>query len=63
MHGYDPYFLSIHGIFLAYGPAFKDGLIVPTFQNIHIYELIANVLSIAPAVTDGSLDSVSAMLE
>ena len=53
----------MHGLFLAYGPAFKDGLIVPTFQNIHIYELIANVLSIAPAVTDGSLDSVSAMLE
>ena len=62
-HGYDLDFLSMHGLFLAYGPAFKDGLIVPTFQNIHIYELIANVLSIAPAVTDGSLDSVSAMLE
>ena len=62
-HGYDPDFLSMHGIFLAYGPAFKDGLIVPSFQNIHIYELIANVLSIEPAVTDGSLDSVSAMLE
>ena len=28
-HGYDPYFLSMHGIFPAYGPAFKDGLIVP----------------------------------
>ena len=62
-HGYDPVFLSMHGLFLAYGPAFKEGLIVPSFQNIHIYELIANVLSIAPAVTDGSLDSVSAMLE
>ena len=62
-HGYDPVFLSMHGLFLAYGPAFKDGLIVPSFQNIHIYELIANVLSIEPAVTDGSLDSVSAMLE
>ena len=62
-HGYDLDFLSMHGLFLAYGPAFKDGLIVPSFQNIHIYELIANVLSIAPAVTDGSLDSVSAMLE
>jgi len=62
-HGYDPAFLSMHGIFLAYGPAFKDGLIVPSFQNIHIYELIANVLGIEPAVTDGSLDSVSAMLE
>jgi len=62
-HGYDPVFQSVHGIFLAYGPAFKDGLSVPSFQNIHIYELIANVLSIEPTVTDGSLDSVSAMLE
>jgi len=53
----------MHGIFLAYGPAFKDGLIVLSFQNIHIYELIANVLGIEPAVTDGSLDSVSVMLE
>ena len=62
-HGYDPVFQSLHGIFLAYGPAFKDGLSVPSFQHIHMYELIAKVLSVEPAATDGSLDSVSAMLE
>lgn len=62
-HGYDPLLLSMHGIFLAYGPDFKDGLSIPSFQNIHIYELIAKVMDIEPTITDGSLDVVAGMLE
>ena len=35
---------------------------VPAFANVHVYALLAHLLRLRPAVTDGSLDSVSAML-
>ncbi|MFB0515006.1 MAG: ectonucleotide pyrophosphatase/phosphodiesterase [Candidatus Neomarinimicrobiota bacterium] len=62
-HGYDPRYPSMWGIFIARGPAFKNGLKVAPFQNIHIYDLIARVLSLEPAPNDGSLDSVKALLD
>jgi len=61
-HGYDNDLKSMQGIFIARGPAFKSGLKVPTFMNIHIYEMIARILDIKPAPNDGSLDSVKVML-
>jgi len=62
-HGYDNRYPSMHGIFIARGPAFENGLKVPPFQNIHIYNLIARVLGLKPAPNDGSLDSVKVMLD
>jgi hypothetical protein len=35
---------------------------VPPFRNIHVYPLLAAVLGLNPVPTDGSLDSVRAML-
>ena len=35
---------------------------VPPFRNIHVYPLLAAVLGLDPGTTDGSLDSVRAML-
>ena len=61
-HGYDDALASMRGIFVARGPAFRGGMRVPAFRNIHIYPLLARVLGIAPEETDGSLDSVSALL-
>ncbi|MEE9167109.1 MAG: ectonucleotide pyrophosphatase/phosphodiesterase [Candidatus Neomarinimicrobiota bacterium] len=62
-HGYDNRLPSMHGIFIAYGPAFKDDLMVRPFMNIHIYELICHILKLNPAQNDGSLDSVMVVLE
>ena len=62
-HGYDPAYKSMHGFFIASGPAFKDGLTVSPFQNIHTYDLIAHILALNPVENDGCLDSVSVMLE
>lgn len=62
-HGYNNQLPSMHGIFIAEGPAFKDGLVVESFMNIHIYELICHILKLNPAENDGSLDSVRALLE
>ncbi|NBQ42830.1 MAG: hypothetical protein EBU23_10040 [Mycobacteriaceae bacterium] len=49
-------------IFVASGPAFKSGVVVPPFQNVHVYSLIAKLLGVTPAKTDGSVDSVRVLL-
>jgi len=61
-HGYPPDTPSMQAVFLARGPAFKKGVVVPPFQNIHVYALLARLLGVTPAPSDGSLDSVKAML-
>lgn len=61
-HGYDNSNKDMHAIFYAVGPAFKTGYVQPTFYNIDIYPLIAEILDIKPAPVDGSLDYVSGML-
>jgi predicted AlkP superfamily pyrophosphatase or phosphodiesterase len=61
-HGYDNHDKKMQAIFLAHGPAFKKDTVVPPFQNIHIYDLMAHLLHIKPAPNDGSLDSVKVML-
>lgn len=61
-HGYPPERESMRAIFLADGPAFKDGVVVEPFQNIHVYALLAHVLGLVPAPNDGRLDSMRAML-
>lgn len=62
-HGYDNRYPSMHGIFIARGPAFKNGLAVDAFQNIHIYNLLADILRLEPAPNDGNLDSVRVLLD
>ncbi|NJL51758.1 MAG: alkaline phosphatase family protein [Hydrococcus sp. SU_1_0] len=62
-HGYDNQLSSMHGIFIASGPVFKKGLIVESFENIHIYDLIAKILDLNPASNDGNLDSVEILLK
>ena len=52
-HGYDPKFKSMRGVFVAAGPAFKQGATVRAFENIHIYDALAQVLGVTPAPNDG----------
>ncbi len=61
-HGYDNTLPEMGALFVASGPAFKSGLLVKPFQNIHVYDLMAHILGLRPAPNDGSLDSTSAML-
>ncbi|MBA3894167.1 MAG: alkaline phosphatase family protein [Gemmatimonadales bacterium] len=61
-HGFDDSLSTMRGIFVAHGPAFRRGLTVPPFRNIHVYPLLAEVLRVAPAPGDGSLDSVRGLL-
>ena len=61
-HGYDDTLSTMRAIFIAHGPAFRRGVTVPPFRNIHVYPLLAAVLGLDPAPNDGSLDSVRALL-
>ena len=52
-HGYDPMVMSMRGLFVAAGPAFKQGVTVPAFENVNIYDTLAQVLHVTPAANDG----------
>ncbi|NER23984.1 MAG: alkaline phosphatase family protein [Symploca sp. SIO1B1] len=61
-HGYDYRLPSMHGIFIASGPDFKQGLVIESFQNIHIYNLIAHILGLKPAPNDGDFNLIQSTL-
>ena len=61
-HGYDNSFKDMYTIFYAAGPAFKKDYIAPEFENVNIYPLIADILKLKPAKTDGNLSNVDNML-
>jgi predicted AlkP superfamily pyrophosphatase or phosphodiesterase len=52
-HGYDPQSMSMRGVFVAAGPAFREGVSVPALENVHLYNAMAQVLGVAPAPNDG----------
>lgn len=52
-HGYDPKYKSMYGLFVAAGPRLRQGLVVPEFQNIHIYNFMCTILGLTPARNDG----------
>ena len=54
VHGYDPMTaISMRGIFVASGPAFRSAVTVPPFENVHIYNALSAVLGVKPAANDG----------
>lgn len=61
-HGYDITNSDMHAIFYADGPAFKDNYIHGSFENVDIYLLIAQILNLEPAKTDGHIEAVEGML-
>ncbi|WP_161891233.1 alkaline phosphatase family protein [Pontibacter russatus] len=46
-HGYDPAEVKdMHATFYAWGPAFRKGIRITAYQNIHIYPLVAEILGL-----------------
>jgi predicted AlkP superfamily pyrophosphatase or phosphodiesterase len=63
-HGYDPHdAMSMRGIFVAAGPAFKRGVSVPPFENVSVYNVLTAVLGIKPAPNDGDPALVRSLLK
>ncbi|GAB3814878.1 hypothetical protein GCM10028895_08400 [Pontibacter rugosus] len=46
-HGYDPTVVKdMHATFYAWGPAFRNGKKLPSFQNIHVYPIVTEILQL-----------------
>lgn len=65
MHGFDPKATKdMNGIFYAKGPAFKEGLKIDSFENVHIYPMIAHVLGLkVKHQIDGKLEVLKPILK
>ena len=61
-HGYDPQLRSMHGLFVAAGPALRQGLVVAPFENVHIYDFMCAVMRLTPATNDGNPSVTRAFL-
>lgn len=61
-HGYDNDDPNMRALFIAHGPAFKQGLVVPEFANVNVYPLLAHLLGVKPEANDGNLDVTRDML-
>jgi predicted AlkP superfamily pyrophosphatase or phosphodiesterase len=60
-HGYDNDDPLMRALFVAHGPAFKQHLTVPVFDNINVYALLANLLGVAPRPNEGRLAATANM--
>ncbi|MEX6687316.1 ectonucleotide pyrophosphatase/phosphodiesterase [Danxiaibacter flavus] len=45
-HGFDNDMPQMQATFYAWGPAFKQHLIIPSFENVNVYPFIANILGL-----------------
>lgn len=54
-HGYDPALPSMRALFIARGPAFRQGVTLDPFDNVDVYPLLARLLGICAAPNDGDI--------
>lgn len=62
MHGFDPVHRTMHGMFVASGPAFQKDLVVDSVLAVDVYGLVAHVLGLPPAPNDGDFNRVRMLL-
>lgn len=54
-HGYDPMDPEMAGLFVAHGPAFRAGRVLPAFDNVDVHSLLLRLLGLPSMATDGPL--------
>jgi len=59
-HGFDNALFDMHASFYAWGPAFKNHLLIPSFENVHIFPLVARLLGLDYA--EDSIDGRAGVL-
>ncbi|GAB3743968.1 alkaline phosphatase family protein [Lysobacter olei] len=52
-HGFDPALPSMRAVFVARGPAFAQGRVLPPVENVDVYPLLTRLLGIPAAPHDG----------
>jgi predicted AlkP superfamily pyrophosphatase or phosphodiesterase len=45
-HGFDPAIKEMHAVFYAWGPQIKKRKTIPSFENIHVYPLVCQLLGL-----------------
>ncbi len=61
-HGYDPANPDMRAVFVAHGPAFKRGVVLPVFDNVDVYPLLTRLIGVKGERGDGKLGPVKAAL-
>ena len=61
-HGYDNQLESMRALFVAHGPSFKKEKVVEPFENVDVYNVMAKILGLKPAVNDGGDATAKAVL-
>jgi len=54
-HGYDPAIPEMAAVFVASGPAFRAGIVLPGFDNVDVYPLLARLIGVTARASDGSI--------
>ena len=61
---YDSESINMHAIFYAYGPSFKKSMQINTFELIHIYPMLCELLGIKPYENiDGKIQVLKSILK
>jgi len=61
-HGYDHESPEMAAVFIAHGPDIRPGAVLPAFDNVSVYPLLARLLGVRPAGNDGDMDDTRAAL-
>ncbi|HUA79948.1 MAG TPA: ectonucleotide pyrophosphatase/phosphodiesterase [Dyella sp.] len=62
-HGYDNADPRMQALFIAHGPAFQSGIGFHNFPNVDVYPLMAHLLGVKAAFSDGHFEDVKGMLK
>ncbi|WP_419251713.1 ectonucleotide pyrophosphatase/phosphodiesterase [Caulobacter sp. ErkDOM-YI] len=62
-HGFDPYDPAMRAVFIARGPSIKPGVVLPVFDNVDVYPLLARISGVKPEKGDGRLKVVGQALK
>ena len=54
-HGYDPDLPQMRASFIASGPAFRERVELPVFDNVDVYPLLMRLLDLPAEPNDGDL--------
>jgi hypothetical protein len=52
----------MHGLFVAAGPAVRQGLVAEPLENVHVYDFLCALLKLTPAPNDGDARATNGFL-
>ncbi|XP_071964894.1 venom phosphodiesterase 2-like isoform X2 [Antedon mediterranea] len=62
--GFDPFNMSMHGLFVGFGPSFRNGLVLrESVANVELYNLMAELIDVTPEPNNGTAGSMRSTLQ